>query len=111
LRKIEFILTALIGTILLWGTVLGTLDIFNFLDDKETYSKVHHLDMSKKGFEWDYLQRNVLLISIGLIGLTIIGLRLSKPNNNGIKKMNFGLIGLTLLFTVVGLIRFLKNEF
>ena len=110
LKKAEFILTTIIGTILLWVTVFVTIDIFDFLDDKETYSKVHHLDMNQKGFEWDYLQRNILLISIGLLGLIVIGLRFTKPNNNGIKKINFGLIGLILLTATIKLVRLLMSD-
>jgi hypothetical protein len=88
-----------------------TFDIFNFLDDKETYSKVHHLDINKKGFEWDYIQGNIILISIGLMGLVIIGLRIAKPKNNGIKKVNLGLIGLFFLMLTIGLIRFVMNNY
>jgi hypothetical protein len=87
------------------------MDIFAFLNDKGAYTEVHNLDIKKKGFEWDYIQGNILLISIGLLGLLIIGLRFKRPNNNKIRNINFGLIGLFILTVTIGLIRFLRDEF
>jgi hypothetical protein len=83
----------------------------NFMNDKETYSKVHHLNMNKNGFEWDYFNGNILLIAIGVAGLTVIGLRLAKRSNNIIKRMNYGLIGIFLLIIAYRLIEFSLNSF
>lgn len=109
MKKLEFIFSTIIGTIFLWLLIFGTIDIYSFRQDKETYARVHHLEMDKKGLEWDYLRGNILAISIGIVGLGIVLSRIAKPENKIIGRLNAWLIGLSLLALLYGLVRAIPN--
>jgi hypothetical protein len=105
LKKPEFICSTIIGTVLIWLVIFGAIDTYSFFQDKETYGRVHQLDMTKAGFDWDYVLGNVFTITIGFIGLAIIISRIVRPKNQIIEKLNLGLIGLALVALVYGLVR------
>ena len=101
--KIEIALTSIVICMLLMLLVVIPFDIANFYDDKDTYSKVYHLDTNDKNWEWEYLSGWLYLGGLAIIGLTIASLRLIKRDNQIIKKLNWTFI---LLFFGTMILRF-----
>ncbi len=67
IRKIEYIINFTIGFIITLLFISIPFDINDFINDKETYSKVYHLNISEPFWYMDYFDRHIYLIFITIV--------------------------------------------
>jgi hypothetical protein len=80
IRRIDTGINLLFLGIALLTVIVIPIDIYDFLTDPSEYVMVYHLDTTKRFWQWDYLQGDVLLLVFIIISLYI-----------GIKKLKHGI--------------------
>ena len=108
---VETILTGIALSFLLMTFLAIPIDIISFYGDKETYAKVHNLNMNKEYLEWEYLSRWLYVLGVIIIGLTITTLRLTKRKNKTIQKIYWGFLGLFFGSIVYGYYNWMRTGF
>ena len=103
LNMVDRLIKPAVGVLCLLAIIILPVDTYEFLHEPKDYIWVHHLDINKPYWQWQYLQGSCIIFVLATFGFTLVILSYTNWRKRQLQIISRIFVIMTIIWMSLGL--------